>query len=246
MAGFGLNARTFWVWFGGLWLGVGLILLTAGIWLALTTLERQERFEAGAERTQGTVLTKYVRRSNSSGSSTSSTRHYGVTYRFTTPDETVIEGDARLDTDLWDRLEEQGPIAIEYLSDDPGINRIAGDEDGLVEAVIFPTVGGVFTLLGGFVFVRGVGQVRRHRRLLRDGVLTSGTVVEVRPTKVRINRIPQYALSYRYQDHAGRTYVGRSGLLSPEAAAAWAPGASGPVRYERQRPQVSLWVGGTR
>jgi Protein of unknown function (DUF3592) len=238
----GINQQSFWLWFGGIWLAVGVPFLLIGIYAAATVVSGDRRLEAAGRPVEGMVLEKWISTSRSShGSGT--TRQYRVRYRFEAAGGELVEDEAQVGADAWDRLEERGPVAVTYLPDDPHIHRIQGEDSGLVLGAIFSGVGGVLTVLGGFVFLRGLGQLRVGRRLLREGVLATGTVLDVRPSRLRINGVRQCTLRYRYQDHLGRTHKGRAGPLSPEEAAAWSAGARGAVRYDRQRPGVSAWTG---
>lgn len=73
-------------------------------------------------------------------------------------------------------------------------------------------------------------------------MIAEGTVVEVRPGTIRINRVQQLNLHYRYQDNQGKDYLGKISL-SPEEAEGWKEGDTGRVYYDRFRPQKSTWMG---
>ena len=57
------------------------------------------------------------------------------------------------------------------------------------------------------------------------------------------NRVPQWIIRYRYNDHRGRTYEGKSPYLSPQDVNAWKEGDTGKIKYDRERSDKSLWVG---
>jgi hypothetical protein len=71
---------------------------------------------------------------------------------------------------------------------------------------------------------------------------TEGKVMESRLGNIRINGIQQGTLQYRYQDHMGKFHTGET-PISPEEVEAWQEGDSGKVRYDRNRPQESIWIG---
>lgn len=235
---FTINARSFWLWFGGIWLVVGAPFLFIGIYVGAQTVTQKERLQKEGQVTQGIVLTKSI---GSSGRNSSP--QYWVTYRFTTPDGHVVKDSAQVSVEVWDRLEERGSIQVTYLAQAPQSHRVEGQEDDWVLPIVFTILGGVFTSLGGFVFLRGLGQVRRARCLEREGMIAEGTVLEIRPSTISINDVPQWAIHYRYQDHLGKTHEGQSGPLSPEEAHAWQVGDTGAVRFDRRHPQDSVWVG---
>lgn len=68
-------------------------------------------------------------------------------------------------------------------------------------------------------------------------------MTKVWATGTSVNRVHQWRLSYEFRDHLGLTRQGESELLAPDGAAAWEPGNTGPVRFDRERPQDSVWIG---
>jgi hypothetical protein len=86
-------------------------------------------------------------------------------------------------------------------------------------------------------------QWRTRRRLLVEGVPAEATVTAVHETRVSVNRVRQWRIRYRYRDHLGQTHEGRSGYLSPHDVEDWREGDRGAVRFDRDRPEVSVWVG---
>ncbi len=102
-----------------------------------------------------------------------------------------------------------------------------------------------FAVLGVAVFFlfKGARPLWLESRLQRDGVLVQALVVRIGPSDLRINFQFQWALSYRYTDGLGQAHEGESGYLSPDEAAVWKVGDTGWVRYDRQHPAKSVWVG---
>ncbi len=231
--------RHFGLIFGGIWLVAGIGVLIGGI----AMWQHEERFAAAAVTTEGKLLTRDIRtahRSNSSGSSTST--EYWVSYRFHTPDGITREGDGKVDVHLWEQLQEQGPVAIQYLPDDPGTNRVAGEPDRIGPAIM-AGLGGFFSLAGGAIFLFSLGKRLSRGRLLRDGMSAEATVTAVEETSFSINRVPQWVVRYRYNDHRGRTYEGKSSYLLPQEANDWKEGDTGKIKYDRERSDKSLWIG---
>jgi Protein of unknown function (DUF3592) len=104
-------------------------------------------------------------------------------------------------------------------------------------------IGGPFSLLGGGVIFFTARRRLEEARLRRDGASAVGTVVAVKETNISINRIPQWRVHYTYKDVRGREHEGESALMTPDAAGRIAPGETAPVRYDRARPERSLWLG---
>lgn len=158
-------ARTFWLWFGGVWLLVGVPFLCIGLAVGVRAYHRHERLDREGLPATGTVLVKSV----SPGEDGSGDER--VEYRFRTSGGRVVRDEARLSAAAWDRLAERGPVRVTYLPGDPGVHRIDGEKDDrLVLGGIFTVLGGVLTVLGGFVFLRGWEIRRRAARRPRQSV----------------------------------------------------------------------------
>lgn len=232
--------RHFGLIFGGIWLVVGIPVLIGGI----AMWKQEDRFARDAVTVEGKVLTRDVRTARSSSSSGSSTStEYHVRYRFLTPDGVGREGDGKVDVHIWESLQEQGPVTVSYLPGDPGTNRVAGEPDRVGPAIM-AGLGGFFTMAGSTIFLFSLRKRLSHGRLLRSGMSAEATITAVEETSFSINRVPQWIIRYRYNDHRGRTYEGKSSYLSPQDANNWKEGDTGKVKYDRERSGKSLWIGG--
>jgi len=232
--------RNFGLVFGGIWLVVGIPLAIGGYFM----WQSEQRFAAEAVSTEGKVLTRDIRTArhrSSSGGSTTSTE-YWVSYRFQPPNGIPHEGSSKVDVHVWERLKEQGPVTVAYLPGDPASNRVAGKPDW-VGALIMTILGGVFTLAGGTIVVFSLGKRLSRGRLLRDGMSADGVITAVEQTNFSINRVPQWVVRYRYNDHRGRTHEGKSPYLAPQEAQEWKEGNTGKVKYDREKSDKSLWIG---
>lgn len=242
MSRLAINPKNFWSWFGGIWFFCGLPFLLIGLYAGLEQALVSKRLNVEGRSVEGMVLSKTVRSSSSSGSGRKNhSPTYEVTFRFLTPGG-MVNGTAKVPSDTWDRLIEREPIAITYLPEDPQRYRVEGQTSGWVLPVMFTVIGGLFTVAGGFIWLRSKRQSRTTERLKREGMSTEGMVVEVRPGMIRINRVQQWNLHYRYQDNRGKFHIGKI-PLSPEEAEGWKAGDTGRVRYDRRRPQKSTWIG---
>lgn len=236
-----INARNFWFWFGGIWLFCGLPVLVAGLYHAAQHRQISSRLDADGLTVQGMVLTKAITSSSSGSSRQNRTPTYNVTFRFTTSGGPVT-GEAEVTSDAWDALVEREPIRVTYVPDAPQHYRVQGQTSGWVSPVLMAVMGGIFTSLGGFVFVRARIHLQTAARIRRDGITTEATIVEVRPARVVIDGERQWSLRYRYRDERGASHTGTESL-SPEDAEAWKEGEKGMIRYDRHRPGFSIWIG---
>jgi hypothetical protein len=231
--------RYFGLIFGGIWLVAGMGVLIGGIAL----WQHEERFAAEAVTTEGKVLTRDIRTAHSSSSSGSSTStEYWVSYRFQAPDGIRYEGSSKVDVHVWERLQEQGPVTVSYLASDPATNRVAGEPDRVGPGIMVG-LGGIFSLAGGTIVFVSLGKRLSRARLLRDGMSADGIITAVEATNISINRVPQWIIRYRYNDHRGRTYEDKSPYLSPQEANDWKEGDTGKVKYDREKSNKSLWMG---
>jgi hypothetical protein len=235
---FSLAKRSFGFWFGGIWLFCGAPFLIIGIYTGIKTMYEEERFQKESRMATGMVLTKSI-----TTDSKNSSKHYGVTFRFTTPDIKNKNGNATVSMELWDRLEERGPINIVYVPGEPRLFRVEGNKANWMFPAIFSLLGMVFVPIGGFIFFKSVAQIWQASRLRERGMQTEGTVIEVGPGNVSMNGVPQWVVRFKYRDHQGLTHEGESDPLPPEEAQAWQAGDKGSVRYNFRSPRESVWLG---
>jgi hypothetical protein len=232
---FELARGNFWLLFGGIWAVVGLPFLIVGIVLALQPSRYQN-----AETADGMVLTKVIARN-----SKNSNVDYVVTYRFLTADGQTVEGRASVKRDAWDRLRERGTIKVAYQPRSPGKHQVEGESGNLMLIVIFTFLGLVFGGTGSVLVYYALAGIFRQIRLTRDGLTAQAQVLEVVPSRMTVNGMPQATIRYRYQDHLGRPHEGKTSMMAADEAEEWREGATGVVRFDRARPRVSTWVGKT-
>ena len=225
--------RYFWFLFGGIWLLVGLGLTKGGI----EEMGKERRYRDEGRVARATVTDKSMERADRDHPST----RYLVSYRFTTDDGRRVTGRGTVEVHQWEALREGDPITVTYLAGAPEAQRL-GDPGGTGGAWVMVPIGLVFTVAGGGIVFWNWRRLAHERRLRRTGVLVQGTVVKVIPTSLRINRVQQWQIVYRYQDHFGQTHETRSRALPPSLAHTWEPGDTGPVRFDRANPADSLWV----
>lgn len=238
---FGLAKRSFAFWFGGIWFFAGAPFLIIGIYVGIDTWRKDESFAREGQVTQGMVLTKSISRSRDREGREST--DYWVGFRFHAPNGAVVKRKAKVSGDLWDRLVEREPIRVAFLPGDPQTNRIEGETSAWMLPIIFAGLGLVFVPIGGYIFFKGVAGILRELRLQSGGTLAKATVIEVEPTNISIQGVPQWRIRYRYRDSLGRDHDGASNVMPPEEAQAWKAGDTGTARFDAHAPKKSIWVG---
>ena len=227
--------RSFFLWFGLIFSFLGLMATYGGV----QEWRTQRHFEQEAVSAQATVVNKSIEKATREGSPRTK---YLVLYRFTASDGHAIEQHSEVPVHEWERLDEGSPFPVKYLPSDPRTTQTDADRQWWVP-LIFVAGGLLFTSIGLMVAWPELRRVRLVLRLSRSGHPAEGTVRKVWPTSTSINRVPQWRLSYEFRDHVGRTQQGESHLLSPLEASEWREGDRGAVRFDRERPQDSVWIG---
>jgi hypothetical protein len=238
-----ITAKNFWLWFGGIWLFCGSPFLIIGLSIGAQHFYVNKRLAAEGRTVDGMVLTKAITYSSSNNSSRggSGNSTYHVTFRFLTR-SALVTGEAEVAVDAWDALVEREPIRVTYLPDAPQHHWVEGQASGWWLPATFTVMGGIFTSLGGFILLRARSRMRTREQVQREGVTTEAIVVELRWANIRINRVQQCLLRYRYQDDRGTSHTGTE-HLSPDEADAWKEGDTGTVRYDPRLPNRSVWIG---
>jgi hypothetical protein len=149
-----LAMQSFWVRFGSIWFFVGMPFLIIGIYTGIQTMTQQGRLQREGQSVQGMVLTKAIQ-----GGKKSSNESYQITYRFSTANGKVVMGEASVSLEIWDRLEERGPVQVTYLPDKPQSNRVEGKKVDWMLPIGAGITGFVLTFLGGFVLFKALRQI---------------------------------------------------------------------------------------
>jgi hypothetical protein len=223
------------LWVGTIFVAAGSVASvgSVGEWLDA------RRFARDAVTEQAEIVAKSLDRATRDGNSRT---RYLVTYRLTLPDGAVTEQTEEVADEQWEELAEGGSLAVRYLSGAPSTVRAAPPGPAWVQLVV-AGVSAVFAAIGAVIALPGWRRVRVLIRLERHGVPAQGTVIEVMPAGVRINRIPQWLLRYEFRDALGQSQRGVSNYLRAEEAGQWRGGDAGAVRYDRDRPSDSVWLG---
>ncbi len=227
--------RSFFLWFGAIFSAVGLMATYAGVqeWRA------QQHFEQEAVHVQAAILDKSMEKATRDGNPRTK---YLLMYRFATLDGRTVEKSSEVSVDEWERLDEGSPFPLRYLPSDPHTTQTDAGSQWWIP-LIFVAGGLLFTSIGLVVARSDLRHVLLVLRLSRSGQPAEGTVLKVWATSTSINRVRQWRLEYEFHDHVGRLHRGESHLLSPDEATQWHEGDKGAVRFDRDRPQDSVWIG---
>jgi len=105
----------------------------------------------------------------------------------------------------------------------------------------FALIGGAVAAVGGTLVFKALAKRKRDESLRRHGMPAEATVTEVAPASIRINRVQQWAVHYRYQDAYGKSHDD-SRIIAPEEAPKWQVGQHVAVRYDSHRPHLHVWM----
>jgi hypothetical protein len=156
--------------------------------------------------------------------------HLYVIYRFTVGEN---EGDGvsyteeqRVSKNTFDKLTENTPVRITYLSDDPKVSRLNKDNPGNVTRDRL--TGAAFGLTVLLILLLFVGFVQRHPYALRRNRLIWGQVVSCRG---HLDDDGDFSIKLRYsfRSPAGRAIVGQTSQIRNDLNKAMLPDAGTPV-----------------
>lgn len=229
----------FWLLFGGLWLGVGLLFAAVGGLVLWLESEREARLARDGAGASAVVLAKKV-----TGGGQNRERTFGIEYRFLGPDGAPREHAAKVDAATWRALSEGQAFDLRYVRDEPAIHAFAGERrEHRVIGPLFAALGSAFAVAGALILWRARARQALIERLRIEGMRVDGEVLDVGPTNFRINRIPQWAIRYRYRDHAGNVHESRTPPMAQEDARQWQPGDRGTVRFDTVHSKRHVWLG---
>ena len=223
------------------WIGL-FLLVFGGIFLAVgwSLMRQAEQYQREGRRSAGVVLTKAIERATRSGSNQRSETRYTVTYSFTAEDGRSYEGHSGVSVATWDQLREKEPVQVEYVASSPWTNRVAGESSASLQ-YIFPGIGFVAAFIGVLLVARSLNASKTKARIWTQGTQADATVVAVEETNLKVNRRPMWVVRYQYRDHSGQTEEGTSEYMSAEKANAWKTGDRIRVRFDPQKPGMSVW-----
>jgi Protein of unknown function (DUF3592) len=233
-----ISRTNFWFVFGGLWFAIGVLFAAIGGAVLRQHSALEERFSREGATAPGIVLSKSIQGASSEEPT------FQVEYRFNSPDGKIIEETVKVDGKTWDSLAEGEEVTVYYVRNQPDLHRLSGqDPDQVILGLIFSAVGGLFAFSGALILWRAMARQQLVARLLREGTRSSAEVIAVVPTNFRINREPLWVIRYRYRDRIGKIHEGKTPHMPPEEARQWQVGDLGIVRFARNEPRKSIWIG---
>ena len=127
------------------------------------------------------------------------------------------------------------PVTVEYKPDNPARSRIEGMRRGqfgpfVFLVTIFPLIGFLmmyFSMKGGF----------KRSRLLRNGVFTTGTLVDKEPTNMTVNDRRVYELTFEFTARDGRKCEAKARTTD---TARLEDEASEPLLYDPENPSEAF------
>lgn len=228
-----LARRSFFLWFGAIWMTAGLGVLAA----AIEDTRIQLAFRWSARVAQARVSGKQWLPAGQDRSTTS----YRISYRFETDAGEPVESSAEAGVAAWEAAREGDRLPVEYLVDSPRVNRLAGHSR--LAATLIPL------LLGGLVGGAGMGLVAVNLRRIgrQHRIFTAGTPVDARITGIRASHFKRGSthlchIHYAFTTPTGQTFQGKSPPMHPRETDAYAAGDRVEVRYDPADPRQSVWT----
>lgn len=138
----------------------------------------------------------------------------------------------------YDQARVGSQYSIQYLPDEPGVNRFAGKDETVGTAgLLLADVAGLG--LGTWMFVTGNRRLAAIRRINSGGQPTTATVTKLK--KGQIQHVGKtVTVEYEYDDPFGNRRRGRGPLMYPAEAARYAVGGSVRVLIDPDRPGESV------
>lgn len=97
---------------------------------------------------------------------------------------------------------EGAEVAVEYDEGNPVRSRISGMRRAMFGPWAMFVV--VFPLVGFAILLQGTRSGIKRNRLLRDGILTTGTLLRKEPTNTTVNKRRVWEFTFEFQDRAGK------------------------------------------
>jgi hypothetical protein len=138
-----------------------LCFFAAGVYWLDALRGEEALFGVRGRQAEGMVLTKAMvkkRSSSTSGSRSTETTYYHVTYRFRADSGEDVVGTSTLGFDEWQALKERAPVPVTYVAGSPWLHRIQGWEPSWWPAILFLALGGIGSAACGALAWWGRGR----------------------------------------------------------------------------------------
>jgi hypothetical protein len=135
-------------------------------------------------------------------------------------------------------------VAIAFIAGAFGVNMFSNPnqlEGG--SPLLFAAMGVGMLAVGGGVIYLSRRAAAREARLMQIGVPVTAHVLDVRRSRIEINRQSRWIVEYRYEYPKGRAIEGKSGGLIADDVWGFKPGDAVEIKVDPQKPEDSLFVG---
>lgn len=135
-------------------------------------------------------------------------------------------------------------VGVAFFAASFGVNLFANPnqlEGGT--PLLFAAASVVAAGVGGSIIYFTRRAAARDRRLMQSGVLVTATVLDVRRSRIEINRQSRWIVLYRYEYPKGQLREGKSGGLIADEAMRFRPGDELQIKVDPHKPEDSLFVG---
>jgi hypothetical protein len=137
-------------------------------------------------------------------------------------------------------------VAIAFIAGAFGVNMFSNPnqlEGG--SPLLFGAMGVGMLAVGGGVIYLSRRAAAREARLMQIGVPVTAHVLDVRRSRIEINRQTRWIVEYRYEYPKGRVIEGKSGGLIADEVWGFKPGDEVQIKVDPERPQESVFLGKT-
>jgi len=137
-------------------------------------------------------------------------------------------------------------VGVAFFAASFGVNLFA-DHNQLEggSPLLFAAAGVVVSAVGGTILYFTRRAAARAKRLMQSGVPLTATILDVRRSRIEINRQSRWVVLYRYEYPKGQPREGKSRGLIAEAVWGFKPGGAVQIKVDPQQPEDSLFLGAT-
>lgn len=221
---------SFWFLFGSIWTLVGAPFVVAGVLWGLS----QKGLEEKGVRTDARLVEKLTRRD-----SDGDLRHL-LRLAYTDGDGGKHELEKSVGRSVFESLSEGSTLLVVYDPEEPSRASLAGEhaEAWWLAPLLFGGFGSLFAGVGSVLVIREGKKALGRVRLLRQGMVVAGEVVDRREDlNVRVNRRHPLYLVYAFQGPDGQRREGRSLNLPRRYEDRFATGDPLAVVYDPSDPE---------
>lgn len=222
-------------WFSALAFVIALAFAGFAYFLAKTEMQ----YELNGRYIAAIVTDKERRERVGSNGNTQYT--YYLFYRFATPEGQPVAGEDSVWRDTYFETSVDQDIEVQYLPHDPDTNRLAGSGNWIGIYVV-TGLGAVALFVAVILFVRALLNRLADLRIVRNGVLRAGDVIEIQDVETKPGRPAKSAVLYAYKGDDGQAYQGTSAPRPSVDLSSYQPGDHLDIYVDRRDPSRSAWA----